>query len=56
MQEKIINEILVKHITEGKEFKDSLEIGTSKTGIIKVYCNFDNKEETKLYIVQLVRL
>ncbi len=26
--------------------QDSIEIGNSKTGVIKVYCNFENKEET----------
>jgi hypothetical protein len=25
--------------------QDSIEIGNSKTGVIKVYCNFENKEE-----------
>jgi hypothetical protein len=26
--------------------QDSIEIGNAKTGVIKVYCNFENKEET----------
>ncbi len=32
---------------KGLQFQDSVEIGNSKTGVVKVYCNFSNKEEAE---------
>ena len=32
-------------LVKSMQSQDSIEIGNSKTGVIKVYCNFENKEE-----------
>jgi len=43
LDNQLKNEIvdLIKSVNN----QDSIEIGNSKTGVIKVYCNFENKEE-----------
>lgn len=48
-----MNDELKKEIQELiKEnlFQDSIEIGNSKTGSIKVYVNFNNKEEAEVKV------
>lgn len=40
MDEKLKQEII--DLMRELQNQDSIEIGNSKTGVIKVYCNFDN--------------
>ena len=43
MEEKLKNEI--KELLKELSFQDSIEIGNSKTGVVKVYVDFENKEQ-----------
>ncbi len=54
MEENLKNEIieLIKELNN----KDSIEIGNSKTGSIKVYVNFEDKEKAKQKILNAVEL
>jgi hypothetical protein len=42
----LLPSLIVKHVhvQEGAQFRDSLEIGTAKTGVIKIYGNADDPE------------
>jgi hypothetical protein len=43
MEAELKKEII--DLVKSMQSQDSIEIGNSKTGVIKVYCNFENKEE-----------
>ena len=49
-------EIAVKHIQEQNLRTDSLEVGNSKTGVIKVYGNADNFEEFQRKLTSMLLL
>ena len=44
------------HRNEGPEYRDSLEIGTAKTGVIKVYGDASKPEEFEQRIRNMITL
>jgi len=54
MEEKLKQEILELLKTHG--FQDSVSIGNSKTGEVKVYCDFSNVEEAEKKLLNAIGL
>lgn len=54
MDDKLKQEIidLIKDLTN----QDSIEIGNSKTGVIKVYCNFDDPDGALMKVDNAITL
>lgn len=55
MDEELKQEII--KLIENTEEKDSIEIGTpGKTGVIKIYCNFNKTDEAKAKIFNAINI
>ena len=54
MDEKLKQEII--ELIKQFDNKDSIEIGNTKSGVIKVYCDFTKPEEAKVKVVNAVTL
>jgi len=54
MEEKLRKEII--ELMEEVQNKDSIELGTSKTGHIKVYCNFNKREDAEFKIKNAIEI
>lgn len=52
MEDKLKQEII--DLLKENEQKDSIEIGNSKTGVIKVYCDFNKPVEAEQKIKQAI--
>lgn len=54
MDEKLKNEII--NLIKEYQFQDSIEIGNSKTGVVKVYVDFNNLVKAEEKIINAIVL
>jgi len=54
MDDKLKQEI--KELTQELVNQDSIEIGNSKTGVIKVYVNFDDPDGAEMKVMNAITL